>query len=265
VLLRSTVAGVLLVLTAAGPHAATIATGNDCWKTGLGSTARLPAFSAGFFTASGGRTSQARAAETIDVTGAAPVTCPCAPAAQLQWVDPHGNPVQPGDAHAVRQTVVPSEIDTCVARTGSATWTTGGGSHNVPIEIVALSLRSASPITVTMNDLSQCQYNVGISLNGTQSAGSMAFAPSTQDPQTGALTLGTLPVGFQLSFTAVTGGCNAASQTGLSTTFADTNGLFRIGGEAPSISPWGMAVLIVTLLLGTTVMLWRRRRLDSAS
>ncbi len=71
--------------------------------------------------------------------------------------------------------------DTVVERLEDATLTGEGSEATVPIQIVALSLQSIDPITVTYGDGSESFFDVHVTLSDTQSQGSMTLTQTSAD------------------------------------------------------------------------------------
>ncbi len=248
----------------------------DCWVTDPGSsTIEIPALPAGFFGTKSGTPSDPFGPVVIPV-GGLPLTppelgnCGCAtpPPTELVWVDTHGTPVAPGDVHAVGQILVPvdlSDTDTCVERLSNATF---GGGVGVPepvdIQLVELSLVSTAPITVTYGAQPSSDFDVFVTEDGPQSQGTLTVTPTVVTPAAGTMTLGGLPVAYQLRFEEVSGPA-LFSMTGLSITFQGANGTFgpnMLG--VPSMSARNLALLIAVLTVATLLFLRLPRRTQAS-
>ena len=269
------VAVAVLLLSTVPAGAQGVPAGVDCWLTESGSTAALPEFPAGFFGIKNGTPSDLIPAQTIDVEGnpADPPTCPCQNNTMVQWVDQHGNPVEPGDLHAVQQVPVPGDpFDTCVERLQDATFPGGvGTAETIDIEIVALSLRSVNPITVTYGAEPVSLFDVFITLDGPQAMGQLQLTPTQLDPPAGEVVLPGLPVNYQLELREV-GGSAAFFQNGLNTAFMNPRegsreppGQFERlvmddGLPIPTLSEWGLALFALLVVTASLGLLLRRRR-----
>lgn len=271
---------VAVLLLSAPPVGAQVPAGVDCWLTEPGSTAALPEFPAGFFGTKNMTPSDAIPAQTIDVEGnlADPPTCDCQNNTSVQWVDQHGNPVEPDDIHAVQQVPVPSDpFDTCVERLQDAMFPGGVGTpETIDIEIVALSLRSVNPITVTYGMEPPSQFDVFITLDEStpQSTGQLQMTPTQLDPPAGTVVLPNLPVNYQFEFQEV-GGSRFQLLQGLSLSFTNPRevdpeipgppGLFErlLRQEVPlipTLSGWGLALFVLLVLMAAATFLLRQRR-----
>ncbi len=254
----------LLVVAATNVGAAlSIPGGIDCWTTAAGTTVQVGPFAPGNFTAAG-RTSLAVGVTALPVGGVPlpPNTCACT-APIIQWTDPHGSPVNPGDQHAVNQTVIPNTNDTCVTR-GAGNVTALGIPTPVGVTILALHLQGS--LSVPMNTGAPCTYTVNIQLNGSQAGGSMSLTPTKlPDLSHGTVDLSSLPVGAQVTFTP-TSGCDPHNAVPANTTFANTTGVYQVAGVSavPALSPLGMALLAGGLLVVAIVILRRRARMNVA-
>jgi hypothetical protein len=250
-----------LCISVSATHAAiNLPAGVDCWQTMPVTTAHidLPANAL----MAPGRTSLAFVAD-IPVTGVTlpENTCNCADQAEIQWLDRHGNPVQTGDQHAVTQAKIQNPYDTCVQR-GASVLSTINTTVPVPIEIVALHLRSVNPVSIPMNPGPNCLYQVDITLNGAQAGGTLNLTPRQADLAKGDATVQSLPVGYRIDFTPLAG-CNPGSRTA-SLTFTNNNGKYGIPGF-PTLNAWGTGVLIAALLAAMTYLWWRRRQPEGAT
>jgi hypothetical protein len=72
---------------------------------------------------------------------------------QLEWVDPHGNPVGPTSQHKVGQALVPvinttPNFDTVVQRLDTLTFTAAGQVEETQIRVLMLNLQSVLPVTI---------------------------------------------------------------------------------------------------------------------
>jgi hypothetical protein len=136
---------------------------------------------------------------------------------------------------------LPAGTDTIVKRTGTVDLSGGCGSNgSVPIEIVSLSLVSASPITVNFQGGGSSTYNVGVALssNAAQSTGSMLVNLTTPN---GGTFDSTLPVRPRMVFTRVGGTLGVTSAvldpapvvtlTGTGTHWSYTDEGFGISGS----------------------------------
>lgn len=168
-----TVAGLLgtLSLSVGIVNGQGLPAGDDCWSTQPGSTFTIPPIPADFF----GPGSDPFPGEAIDVLGL-PVpaaTCNCQDTMPMGWNEPHSDPGEPGNM--LIQTHVPGTsgpYDTCIQRLEDELF---GGGVGVPdtieIELVALSLQSVSPITVTFGSGPAAQFDVSFTLETAPSAG----------------------------------------------------------------------------------------------
>ncbi|MCP4006293.1 MAG: hypothetical protein GY725_19095 [bacterium] len=191
------------------PAASQVIAETDCWQTEAGTKAALPALPAGFFAPG----SDPVPAQLIDVVGVpldpveeANCACPGVPQTDVVFVDIHGDPVPAGSIHAVSQVPLHAPVpDTCVRRLADATFPGGVGvADTIPIEIVELSLTSASPITVTIGG-GPTDWQVFITEDGVQPIGQMELTPSVLVPlPAGSLTVPDLPLDFQFRFEPLT-------------------------------------------------------------
>lgn len=230
--------------------------GEDCWVTnGATTTVDLGTFPANFFNC-GTKHSLAFTPGPIPMSGAAPVVCNCAPPT-ITWTNAHGSPVNAGDKHAVNSTATQASGDTCVRRKSNVILNAGVPT-NIPIEILALHIRSTNPLAVPMDDLTTCFYQIDITLDGsTQAQGSITLTPGT-NPHDGTVNLTSLPVGAQVSYTP-TSGCCGHGVTPASDTFTNSTGTYHVNDVFPSMGTVGAAALIGLILVGMIVVLWRRR------
>lgn len=249
-------AGASLLATVGDLRAASVsyAGGDDCWiTTSPPSTAQLHV-AAGQLTA--GTRHSVDQTQTVPVLGDPTVPCACSCAAPtIQWTDRHGNPTQPGDQHAVNATVVPNIVDTCVHR-ADTTLNGVGTPSNADVQIKCLSLKGS--ISVAMDSGPNCTFNFHVGLSGAQALGQIQFTPTSGDLSKGTAVLNSLPVGAQVDYSP-TNGCDAGSLAA-ATGFTNTQGKYSIPGGFPTLNEIGLLVLVAGMLLGMTIVLWRRSR-----
>lgn len=248
-----------------------VTAGVDCWETDPNSTIELPPLPGGFFGTKNGQPSQPFPGGTVDVIGLPlppgvatdPNGCNCQTDSELElvWVDMHGNPVMPGDMHAVGQALVPDPIDTCVRRLSDVPLGAPNTPAPVQVEIVELSLVSVNPIQVDFSPEPPSFYDVFVGLDGAQSQGQMEFIPGAS-LTTGDVALQGLPVNFQLNFEPVdpNDGVSPVGMGGLNTNFENTNGTFTLSLAVPTLGWTGAVVGGALALLGLAVLTARRRR-----
>lgn len=243
--LSSVIALVLLSVGAAAAQPAApppgrpeIPLGSDCWQTQKGTQQRLPAFPAGFFGAGSGAVPPA----TIQLQGvpldpafvAAPYPrgcgCPEHVTTTITWLDPHNNPTR-DMRHAVKQVVDrKTEVDTCVHRKTNAKFKGKGVAVKVDIELVALSLKSVTPLTVSYRGAPPTtkQFDVFVKQSSPpQNTGTMTFTPAAGH-RNGDVNLGRLPVKYDVSFVQTGGGGATFSRTGQRLVFEGTRGTFTV-------------------------------------
>jgi len=153
----------LLSLGARGCPPATpeIPVGTDCWETNPDATVwtHKGAFPAGFF---GGDPKSNAIPHPPELHFAGnPLTpdevkacgCPEKVDTKVKWLNRHGDETT-DIRHAVTQVVeLTTKVDTCVRREQRAEFPGKGASAKVDIELLQLSLKSASPITVEYKDV----------------------------------------------------------------------------------------------------------------
>jgi len=162
--------------TLAGP----IAAGDDIWVTPCGGSYDLTPIPAGFFTSTGGASSQ------VYVDG----------------IHFGGVPL------AINPPLVPlTDVDTVVRRlSGTTPLFDVGSSEVVPIQIQALHLQSCEPIVVKYDNLTTELWNVDVCLLPIQSSGTMTINHECVE---GGSYSSDLPVDIQLTFSRVGGGANS--------------------------------------------------------
>ncbi|MCP4007055.1 MAG: hypothetical protein GY725_22980 [bacterium] len=258
----------LFTVLAARPAIAQVVADTDCWQTQSGTMAALPALPADFF----GLGSDPRPAELILVDGV-PLTgpelanCACPGLAQtdIVWLDQHGDPVPAGSIHIVSQVPLHAPTpDTCIRRLVSATFPGGVGvPDQVSIELVELSLQSASPISVTGGGVPPL-WNVFLTENGVQATGQMEFTATTLLPlPVGTVTVPNLPVDFQFRFEPVIGGApvfmtgNVNMQNPNPQSPGSLGQFAVLAAPVPSVSEWGLLLMFLGMLAAGAWM-WGR-------
>jgi hypothetical protein len=244
--------------------ATTIDAAYDCWLTvSPGTQAALPAIPAGFF----GAGSDPIPAGTILMIGNPPLTspgpvdlCPKIPKTEIVWLDRHGSQVAQGSAHKVQQVekvvLVTPVVDTIVQRKTGALFGKEGDTQTIPIEILALSLKSASPLVVTFGGASPQNWDVFVTLDGLQTQGTQDLTLTEEAWKMGTTRLGSLPINFKVTFQHLT---DTRLITGQNITFSGTQGTFN-GMSTPTLSAWGAILLAVFLTVATILILMRRRQ-----
>lgn len=245
--------------------------GKDCWVTTGGTRFEIQALPGGYFGTKAGVPSDARPAQVIQVTGnplAGGIVLPNCPNAiifRTVWLDPHGTPVQPNDAHAVTQQLQPAgvePIDTIVHRRHSVQL--GGGPVPVEIEMIALSLKSVNPITVTFGAQPPSFFDVFITLDGAQSIGSMGLTPTSANG--GNTLVSSLPVNFKVEFRDTQSILPQRQITGLSINFTQTQGNYALfGAGIPTMSEWMLLLMTLVLLSGSVLMFGAQRNAVAAN
>jgi hypothetical protein len=208
--------------------------GSDCWQTQKGTEQRLAAFPAGFF----GTGSAAIPPRTIQFQGvpldpafvaaAYPKGCGCPEhvTTTITWLDPHNNPTR-DMRHAVKQVIDrKTDIDTCIHRKTNAKFQGQGKAVKVDIELVALSLKSVSPLTVSYRGGTTKAFDVFIKQSSPpQQTGTMTFTPAPGNKK-GDVKLGQLHIKYDAKFVGP-GGSPTFTRTD-KLTLAGTNGKFEI-------------------------------------
>ncbi len=263
----------MLIMGAASAYAQGVAAGVDCWSTVPGSTANIPELPAGFFGTINGVPSDPTPEQVLQVMGMPlpPGTCDCQEETEVQWLDEHGNPVEPGDVHRVTQVVTPvgpDPYDTCVRRLTDATFP-GGDPVSIEIEITELFIKndaSATPYVVDFGDQGSRTYAVSITLDGDQELGILDLILTQAG--SGDLILQDLPVAYRIDFQEVgrsgLKGGGSPSITGLSISFQNSGGSFGplvpvALVEIPTLSGWGLAFFALLLLALAANFIWRRK------
>ncbi|HEX6901666.1 MAG TPA: hypothetical protein VF789_18200 [Thermoanaerobaculia bacterium] len=177
----------------AQPNRLVIPPGSDCWHTEAGTEQLLESLPKDFF----GPGSKAIPKTKIQlvgvplpvtvVTGKFPPNCECPLEGNVNtmitWLDPHGNKTN-DTRHAVKQVVTQTTtVDTCIRRTVKADFPGQGAAVQVNIQLVALSLKSVTPLPVSFTDGKNKKFDIFV----TQSA--------KQDPGTMTLTAGKIQAG----------------------------------------------------------------------
>jgi hypothetical protein len=266
----------------ASASAQTIAAGCDCYETEVGTKVDIPTLPQGFFGNNGGFPSDPLTPGGWPMRGeplpsaVVATLCPNSVVFETIWVDQHGTPVSPDDVHKVGQVHVATypNIDSVVCRPGATPVPPVGGSAPVPIELVELSLVSVNPITVTYNGGNPTQWNVIVTENGPSPGGLMTITTTGQVPGAiqGGMTLGTLPVQYQISFQEISGAFPPTSAISGNLVFTERtpgvptrgNWQFFLGGAGiPTMAEWSLMLLAV-VLLGAGVFVMRRRKLATS-
>lgn len=230
-------------LSAAQPPQFAIPEGTDCWHTEAGTEQRLATLPAGFF----GPGSKAVPKTTIALVGvplpaafvAAPFPqgcgCPQNVTTVITWLDPHGNPTN--DArHAVKQVVdQTTTVDTCIRRTVNASFPGQGASKQVNIVLVALSLKSVKPLTVSFSKGPDRKFDVFVKQSGRQRPGSMTLTAGGLQggKRTGNARLRNLHITYDVEFREVVpAGTRPIVKrlTGQRLTLTGTKGTFTFSG-----------------------------------
>lgn len=202
----------LPVSLGAAPPKLVIPEGTDCWRTEAGTEHTLDRLPQDFFSPG----SKALPKTTIQlvgvplppavVTGAFPPNCGCPkdnPNTVITWVDRHGNPTN-SIKHAVKE-VVTTNIDTCVRRTINADFPGQGAAVKVDIRLVALSLKSAAPLTVQYTNGTTRKFDVFVKQSATQEPGTMTFTAGNikEGKANGDVRLRKLPITYDVEFREV--------------------------------------------------------------
>jgi len=227
----------LLSLGARGCPPATpeIPVGTDCWETNPDATVwtHKGAFPAGFF---GGDPKSNAIPHPPELHFAGnPLTpdevkacgCPEKVDTKVKWLNRHGDETT-DIRHAVTQVVeLTTKVDTCVRREQRAEFPGKGASAKVDIELLQLSLKSASPITVEYKDGSTKLFDAFVTESATQKKGSMTFTAKNiaNGKAQGDMKLGSLPIFFEVVFKAQDGSFTTPPVTG-SLNFKGTAGSF---------------------------------------
>ena len=188
-------------------------------------------------------------------------TCMCLSvvSTEIAWTAAHGNPATPNDKHQLKQQEVvinqiPQDIDTCVRRTPDADVSAIGVPDTVDIELIALSLQSVNPITVTFGALPSSDFDVvSAESRGVQTPGTMTFTPTAVAPNgtvSGTVSNDSLPVEFDLTFVDTASQLASVEQSALTLDYVNTPGTFNQVLPVPALSPWGM-VLFAGILMAT--------------
>jgi len=247
---------------------------NDCWITQEPETqSTLPAIPANFF----GPGSDPIAAGTVvkligDPLPPATVSslCPSARRVELVFPDCHVPNLDPVTCHLVAQRVeVIDPVDTIVRRTQTMDFGDGiSGPKTTQMQVIAISLKNppAFPLVVPFNGGASTQdWNVSLvhDPGQVQNPGSSTFTPTDRnaDAVSGNVLVSTLPIIYKVTFTR---GAETREVLNQNLEFNDTAGTFVIPlhfteTNVPTMSTWGL-VLLVALLLGSSVMLLRRYR-----
>ena len=195
--------------------------GCDCYVTDpppMGdSTIEIPALPPGFFSNVLGVPSDPFAPLVIAVQGeplppaVVQALCPNAATFETVWVDRHGTVVAPDDSHRVGSSTIFTglePIDTIICRPAPVPLPAMGGTAPVAIELVELSLRSVTPITVTYGGGASRFWNVFVTEAGVMPGGSMAVTTMAVVPgvrTSGGIAMTDLPVVFEFTFVETTG------------------------------------------------------------
>lgn len=234
--------------------------GQDGFVTQPGSLAPIPALPAGFFGDLNGTPSDPTVATSVPVNSGPDLVALVEVNTFLTGPGCHdhggGAPPVPGK-HCYEQqleTLVPI-YDTVIERSGG-TITNTGESLGASVEIVHLSLVSAFPFEVTYGAEGSLFYDLGIGLDdsgGAQPSGMLMLTRTTDL----AGTMDTiLPVDYEVTFTEV-GGPRVFIATQTSTQQSLGNSWQVV---VPTVSTWGMIVLVLLALTAGTVVFARQRR-----
>ncbi|PYT17351.1 MAG: hypothetical protein DMF51_02715 [Acidobacteria bacterium] len=147
-------------------------------------------------------------------------------------------------------------VDTIVQRKTSALFGKEGDTQTIPIEILALSLKSASPLVVTFGGTSPQNWDVFVTLDGLQTQGTQDLTLTEEAWKMGTTRLGSLPVNFKVTFQHLT---DTRLMAGLNIAFSGTQGTFN-GMSTPTLSSWGAILLAGFLTVATILILMRRRQ-----
>ncbi|MCP4202193.1 MAG: hypothetical protein GY769_09685 [bacterium] len=188
--------------------------GTDCWVTqpGTAQTVQIPH---NFFGPASDPVNTVIPLEGLPLSGAEVLNCGCTDDVEIEWVDRHGNPTDPNSGHAVEQRVNPTDpFDTCIWRKVTANWDGENVGVDVEIELRQLSLKSVEPLEVTWHETTDPVpsmtklFDVFVTESATQNGGSMTFTPDdlTCNKAEGGITLGDLPVKWDVRFVEVGGG-----------------------------------------------------------
>lgn len=240
--------GLLMLLAVVGltaqrcpPQTPVLAEGTDCWHTEPGTFQKLRTLPANFF----GQGSQAIPNPVIELEGLPlppsrvsdpyPQGCGCPQQVDVvvTWVDPHGSPVEANSAHAVKQVVTPTTtVDTCIRRKTRAKLNRGQ-AVKVNIELVALSLKSRTPLVVTYRGQpphgapTTKEFDVFVteSASQPQQGGMMTFTPANirKGRADGQVNLDDLRIAYDVRFVP-RDGSEELSRTGLSTRLRSPEG-----------------------------------------
>ena len=231
--------------------------GEDGFVTQPGSIAPLPSLPAGFFGNINGTDSDATAAVDITVVSGPDLVALVEVTTFLTGEGCHGHAGQLNSGHCYEQrleTLVPI-YDTVIQRSGG-TIANEGDSLNASIEFVHLSLMSASPLEVTYGAEGSLLYDILVELDeegGAQTLGTLALNRTTSF----AGTMDTsLPVRYKVTFTEVDG-ARVFSLVEDSSQESDGNTWQVV---VPTVSEWGMIVLVLLALTAGTVVFGRLRR-----
>lgn len=225
----------------AKPPKIVVPQGTDCWHTDASKQDfRLPP---GFFFA-GSKLIRT----TIELTGVPlppavvegtfPPNCGCAldkVTTTITWTDRHGNPVSPDSIHKVSPVVnKTTTVDTCVRRTVNADFPGQGAAVQVNIQLVRLSLKSVTPLTVQF-PTGPKKFDVFVKESGTQRPGSMILtAGKIQGKKaSGKAKLNNLHITYDVEFREVVPAGSrpiVKTLTGQRLSFTGTRGTFTFDG-----------------------------------
>jgi len=249
--------------------------GNDCWITQAPATqSTLPAIPAGFFDNTAGHVSDAIPAGTIVKLVGNPLPpatvqalCPDSSRAEMVYPACHIPGLDPLTCHLVAQPVtITDPIDTVVRRLDTMDFDDGTNiARPTGTQVIAISLKSppTDPLVVTYAGGTDPQnWDVRLDHDPVQSTGTASFTPTarTEADVSGDILVSTLPINAVISFTR---GATTLT-TSQSLVFNNTAGTFVLPditttSSVPTMSTWGL-ILLVALLLGSSIMLLRRYR-----
>jgi len=254
----------LLVTAAHSGRAAEVPTGSDCLNTAPGDAEIQLDLPAGFIDVGSVAFSANVPLEGVPL----PLPPSICAGFQIIWLDKHKASVGPDSEHGVSYVVEPDPFDTVVRRTETAQLPTVSSSDTIDIEILALSLKSVSPITVITGGSGAKLYEVRISLDGTNPSlpGSLQFtAVELNGPNvSGTLSMPNLPVNWVLDLVPLDGGPDPPVINGSSEFTSGTGGgTFETTTPVPAVREWGLVLLGLGLLAQMAYVI--RRRLRSAA
>jgi hypothetical protein len=177
-------AALLPLSLGAQPTRLVIPPGTDCWHTEAGTEQLLDSLPKDFF----GPGSKAIPKTKIQlvgvplpvtvVTGKFPPGCEC-PLDKVNtvitWEDRHGNKTN-DTRHAVKEVVnQTTTVDTCIRRTVKTDFPGQGAAVQVNIQLVALSLKSVTPLPVSYTDGKNKKFNIFVTQSANQQPGTMTL------------------------------------------------------------------------------------------